>query len=279
MSPPVVRLVMVGPRAYQFHVSPIGGRGVGFDMACSGDVSWLSYVSRRQLNSNFFNLINFNSSAPHRVSFPQPPASPGHAPPGIRNKVLSWVLRWEGCRAAFPASCCLLVAVARLGALVLLVAFLALVGWAPVLVFFLARAPTRGPAFLQVFRSLLWDLVPCIRSHASAGQLVVYFVAGEMVGDRQFPGATALGSEFFYFFRQPSRVGRADGLRISRCLLVWTVYEMAGPVRSDGFIFLYPFTTLRRPPSPAVAAAVFCVSTVHTPYFLARKTERHSARC
>ena len=60
-----------------------------------------------------------------------------------------------------------------------------------------------------------------------------------MVGDRWFPGATILGSEFVYFFRQPSPGDPADRLRTSRRLLVWTVYEMAGPVRSDGFIFLF----------------------------------------
>ena len=36
--------------------------------------------------------------------------------------------------------------------------------------------------------------VPCIRSHASAGHLVVYFVTAQMVGDRRFPGATILGA-------------------------------------------------------------------------------------
>ena len=35
--------------------------------------------------------------------------------------------------------------------------------------------------------------VPCIRSHASAGHLVVYFVTAQMVGDRRFPGASILG--------------------------------------------------------------------------------------
>ena len=38
--------------------------------------------------------------------------------------------------------------------------------------------------------------VPCIRSHASAGHLVVYFVTAQMVGDRRFPGATILGGRF-----------------------------------------------------------------------------------
>ena len=49
-----------------------------------------------------------------------------------------------------------------------------------------------------------WTSVPCIRSHESAGHLVVYFVTGPMVGDRRFPGAILSGSEFLYLFRQPS---------------------------------------------------------------------------
>ena len=61
----------------------------------------------------------------------------------------------------------------------------------------------------------------------------LYFVTGLMVGDRRFSGATTLGSEFFYLFRQPSRVGPADWFRTSRCLAVWTVYDMAG---TDGAV-------------------------------------------
>ena len=33
---------------------------------------------------------------------------------------------------------------------------------------------------------MFWSSVPCIRSHKSAGHLVVYFVMGLMVGDRRF---------------------------------------------------------------------------------------------
>ena len=40
--------------------------------------------------------------------------------------------------------------------------------------------------------------VPCIRSHASAGHLVVYFVMAQMVGNRRSPGATILGGESEY---------------------------------------------------------------------------------
>ena len=40
--------------------------------------------------------------------------------------------------------------------------------------------------------------VPCIRSHASAGHLVVYFVTAQMVGNRRSPGATILGVESEY---------------------------------------------------------------------------------
>ena len=38
--------------------------------------------------------------------------------------------------------------------------------------------------------------VLCIRGHASAGHLVVYFVTAQMVGDRRFRGATILGRRF-----------------------------------------------------------------------------------
>ena len=72
----------------------------------------------------------------------------------------------------------------------------------------------------------LWDSIPCIKSHASAGQLVIHFVTGQMVGDRRFSEAAMLGSEFFHFFREPSCVGPADWSRASRCLVVWAVFEM-----------------------------------------------------
>ena len=60
---------------------------------------------------------------------------------------------------------------------------------------FLARRPTGGPAFLQISRSLFWDLVPCNRSHASAGHLATI--------------------RRVFLFRQPSRVGPADRFRTS----------------------------------------------------------------
>ena len=44
--------------------------------------------------------------------------------------------------------------------------------------------------------SMFWSSVPCIRSHKSAGQFIVNFVTGLMVGDRRFPGATILGGSF-----------------------------------------------------------------------------------
>ena len=40
---------------------------------------------------------------------------------------------------------------------------------------------------------MFWSSVPCIRSHKSAGQFIVNFVTGLMVGDRRFLGATVLG--------------------------------------------------------------------------------------
>ena len=62
---------------------------------------------------------------------------------------------------------------------------------------------------------MFWFSVPCIRSHKSARRFIVNFVVGLMVGDRRFLGATILGSEVLYFFRQPSRVGPADRFRTS----------------------------------------------------------------
>ena len=43
---------------------------------------------------------------------------------------------------------------------------------------------------------MFWSSVPCIRSLKSAGQFIVNFVMGLMVGDRRFPGATILGARF-----------------------------------------------------------------------------------
>ena len=75
-------------------------------------------------------------------------------------------------------------------------------------------------------------VVPCIGSHKSAGLLVLCIVMDQMVGDRRSPGATVLGSEFVYLLRQSSLPGppRSPAYRD----VFWTVYEMAGPARSDG---------------------------------------------
>ena len=51
---------------------------------------------------------------------------------------------------------------------------------------------------------MFWGSGPFIRSHASAGHLVVYFVTGQMVGVRRSPGATILGVETIYLLSQPS---------------------------------------------------------------------------
>ena len=71
--------------------------------------------------------------------------------------------------------------------------------------------------------------VLCIRSHESAGRVVLCVVTGQMVGDRWWAGET------IYLLRQPSFLvpptGREhlDGS--------WTVYEMAFSVLPDGFLF------------------------------------------
>ena len=75
-------------------------------------------------------------------------------------------------------------------------------------------------------------LVSCIRSIKSAGHMVVCVVTGQMVGDRRSPGATILGSgpttssANHRFLVPPTGPELRDGS--------WTVYEMAGPVHSDG---------------------------------------------
>ena len=51
------------------------------------------------------------------------------------------------------------------------------------------RAPTRGPAFFRRYPlRCSGTLAPCIRSHESAGHMIVYVVTDQMVGDRRSPG-------------------------------------------------------------------------------------------
>ena len=58
---------------------------------------------------------------------------------------------------------------------------------------------------------MFWDFGSLHQKHrASAGHMVVCVVTVQMVGDRRFPGATILGVEVVYFFRQPSGVSPAD---------------------------------------------------------------------
>ena len=74
---------------------------------------------------------------------------------------------------------------------------------------------------------MFWGSGPCIRSHASAGHLVVYFGTGQMVGDRRSPGATILGVETIYLLSQPSLFSPADMSRTS-----WWIFL---PVHRDVF--------------------------------------------
>ena len=96
--------------------------------------------------------------------------------------------------------------------------------------------------------------VRALNGHASAGHFVVHFVAGQMVGNRRFPGATRLGA-----LCQPSLVPpNGSELRDAS----WTVYEMAGPgtfwwAQVPGCNDLHDVAASL---SPAVAAAaVLCV--------------------
>ena len=62
---------------------------------------------------------------------------------------------------------------------------------------------------------MFWSSVPCIRSLKSAGQFIVNFVMGLIVGDRRFPGATILEVETIYLISQPSLFSPASMSRTS----------------------------------------------------------------
>ena len=68
---------------------------------------------------------------------------------------------------------------------------------------------------------MFWSSVPCIRSLKSAGQFIVNFVMGLMVGDRRIPGATVLGS-------RPSTSSANHRFSV----------PLACPVHRDGSFFL-----------------------------------------
>ena len=93
---------------------------------------------------------------------------------------------------------------------------------------------SRQPHSLSLSPSLFWDSVPCIRSRESAGHMVMYFVTGQMVGDRRSPGATILGVEVVYFLRQPSLPGpptgpeHSDASWCGRCTRWQVVYIQTG---------------------------------------------------
>ena len=88
----------------------------------------------------------------------------------------------------------------------------------------------RNWRHVSMFRSS----VSCFRSHKSAGLLVLCVVTDQMVGDRRSPGATVLGGKIICFLRQPSLAGPADWFRSSWRIVLWTVFEMAGPEPPDG---------------------------------------------
>ena len=69
-------------------------------------------------------------------------------------------------------------------ALVLLAAFDPGVSW---LGLFLFSFLFGRPHFGRYLRRCSWTLVPCIRSHESAGHMVVYVLTGQMVGDHRSP--------------------------------------------------------------------------------------------
>ena len=74
---------------------------------------------------------------------------------------------------------------------------------------------------------MFWSSGPCIKSYTSAGHCMVHFVTGLMVGDRRFPGATALGGEFTCFSRQPcceDSVRDGDLVHSDGCILPSIVF-------------------------------------------------------
>ena len=102
---------------------------------------------------------------------------------------------------------------------------------------------------------MFWSSVPCIRSLKSAGQFIVNFVMGLMVGDRRFPGATILGVETIYLLSQPSRVSpagfsRRDGSFFLCNLTVSFVFWYFGSAGRRGVAWVAVqqcYWTLRRP--------------------------------
>ena len=86
---------------------------------------------------------------------------------------------------------------------------------------------------------------------------MVYFVTGQMVGDRRSPGATILWVETIYLLSQPSLFSPADMSRTS-----WWIFL---PVHRDGFFcvlglrFALP-CGVAASLWPAVAAAAICLN-------------------
>ena len=95
-----------------------------------------------------------------------------------------------------------------------------------------AAAAERSRASVEIGHGHSGTSVHCIKSHASAGHLVVHFVTGPMVGDRRFPGATILGASFstssanHHICVPPTGPVRRDGLG---CLVVSPCYSQEAP--------------------------------------------------
>ena len=104
------------------------------------------------------------------------------------------------------------------------------------------RAPWTGFCRRYPLR-YSWTLVPCSEATSRAGHSVVYFVTGQMVGDRWFPGDNT-GSEVFTSSANHPLLVPPTG-----CVHRDALYEMAG-------------ATLRRHFLRAVAAAVIFVCVV-----------------
>ena len=100
---------------------------------------------------------------------------------------------------------------------------------------------------------MFWDFGSLHQKHrASAGHVDVCFVTGQMVGDCRSPRATILGVSF-----SASPVNHPVSVPPTGCVHrgAFTVYEMAGPVRSDGFTFRSAVHDVAASLWPAVVAA------------------------
>ena len=108
---------------------------------------------------------------------------------------------------------------------------------------------------------MFWDVGSLHQKHReSAGLRVVCVVVDQTVGDRWPSGASTLKVEVVYFLRQPSLPGPPTGPEHSDASWFWlTVYEMAGCLLPDGFLFsglFWGFGSLYQRPCGVISYAL-----------------------